>query len=138
MPRTLRIALAQFDFPVGDVAGNAARIAQLIAQARDVHRADLVLVPELALSGYPPEDLLLRPAFLADCQAALRSLAAGVEGIVAVVGWPEAAGSNAVPRLNELPPPTNVVLATIVPTFVSELVTGTVTFSPPRSSCDVT
>jgi NAD+ synthase (glutamine-hydrolysing) len=92
MSRRLRIALAQFDFPVGDIAGNAARIAGLIAQARDVHRADLVLFPELALSGYPPEDLLLRPAFLADCQAALQSIAAGIEGIVAVVGWPEAAG----------------------------------------------
>src|SRR5688500_124897 len=65
----VRIALAQFDFPVGAIAGNAARIAQLIAQARDEHHADLVLFPELALSGYPPEDLLLRPAFLAECQA---------------------------------------------------------------------
>ena len=68
---TLRIALAQFDFPVGDVAGNAAKIVSLIAEARDRHQADLILFPELALSGYPPEDLLLRPAFLADCQQAM-------------------------------------------------------------------
>ena len=93
MTKSLRIALAQFDFPVGDIAGNAARIAGLIREARDVHGADLVLFPELALSGYPPEDLLLRPAFLSDCQEAMASLAAGVHGIVAVVGWPEAAGA---------------------------------------------
>jgi NAD+ synthase (glutamine-hydrolysing) len=89
---TLRLALAQFDFPVGDVAGNATRISKLIAQARDEHHADLVLFPELALSGYPPEDLLLRPAFLAECQAAIEAIAREVRGIVAVVGWPQAAG----------------------------------------------
>lgn len=90
---SLRIALAQFDFPVGAVARNEARIAALIAQARDLHRADVVLFPELALSGYPPEDLLLRPGFLAECSAAIGRIAAGVHGIVAVVGWPEAAGA---------------------------------------------
>ncbi|MBP6439455.1 MAG: NAD+ synthase [Thermomonas sp.] len=90
---TLRIALAQFDFPVGDVAGNRDRIAALIAGARDEYDADIVLFPELALSGYPPEDLLLRPAFLRECEAALQAIAAGVDGIVAVVGWPQAAGA---------------------------------------------
>ena len=92
MTKPMRIALAQFDFPVGDIAGNAARIGALIAQARDLHQADLVLFPELALSGYPPEDLLLRPAFLAQCQLAMDGLAAATQGIVAVVGWPEAVG----------------------------------------------
>lgn len=90
---SLRIALAQFDFPVGAVAGNAERIAAMIAEARDVHGADIVLFPELALSGYPPEDLLLRPSFLADCQAAIGTVAAAARGIVAVVGWPQAAGA---------------------------------------------
>jgi NAD+ synthetase len=90
---SLRIALAQFDFPVGAVARNAERIAALIAEARDLHRADLVLFPELALSGYPPEDLLLRPSFLAECAAALQQIAAAARGIVAVVGWPEASGA---------------------------------------------
>ncbi|MGN6519843.1 MAG: NAD+ synthase [Dokdonella sp.] len=90
---TLRIALAQFDFPVGAVARNEARIAALIAEARDLHRADLVLFPELALCGYPPEDLLLRPSFLAECEAALQRIAAATHGIVAVVGWPQAAGA---------------------------------------------
>jgi NAD+ synthase (glutamine-hydrolysing) len=90
---TLRLALAQFDFPVGDVAGNARRIAAMIAEARDAYGARLVLFPELALSGYPPEDLLLRPSFLADCEAALAEVAKAATGIVAVVGWPEAAGA---------------------------------------------
>lgn len=90
---TLRLALAQFDFPVGDIEGNAERIIAMAAQARDELGAQLVLFPELALCGYPPEDLLLRPAFLADCEAAMRRIAAATRGIVAVVGWPEAAGA---------------------------------------------
>ncbi|MEO6296735.1 MAG: NAD+ synthase [Dokdonella sp.] len=89
----LRIALAQFDFPVGAVARNAERIAALIVEARDVHCADLVLFPELALSGYPPEDLLMRPSFLAECEAAIGRIALDVHGITAVVGWPQSAGA---------------------------------------------
>ena len=89
----LRIALAQFDFPVGAVEANAARIAELAATARDQHAADGIVFPELALSGYPPEDLLFRPAFLAACEKALAGLAEQIEGIVAVVGHPQARGS---------------------------------------------
>jgi predicted amidohydrolase len=88
----IRIALAQFDFPVGAVRANAERIVALMQQARDVHGASLVLFPELALSGYPPEDLLQRPAFLAECQAALEDITRRTEGVTAVVGWPEANG----------------------------------------------
>ena len=90
---TLRIALAQFDFPVGAVARNAERIAAMIAEARDEYGADLGLFPELALSGYPPEDLLMRPGFLRDCATAIETVAKAATGIVAVVGWPQAAGS---------------------------------------------
>jgi NAD+ synthase (glutamine-hydrolysing) len=94
MSRALRIALAQFDFPVGAVESNTRRIAAMIADARDVHGADLVLFPELAISGYPPEDLLLRPAFLAACERAIGEVAAACTGgITAVVGWPQAAGA---------------------------------------------
>ena len=93
MTQTLRIAMAQFDFPVGDVAGNVRRIAGFIAEARDEYGADIVLFPELALSGYPPEDLLYRPSFLRDCEAAIGELAKASTGIVAVVGWPQAAGA---------------------------------------------
>ncbi len=90
---SLRLALAQFDFPVGAIAANAERISAFIAEARDRHQADLVVFPELALSGYPPEDLLLRPAFLAECNDAIARVAAAARGIVAVVGWPESVGS---------------------------------------------
>ena len=93
MGNPLRIAMAQFDFPVGAVQRNAERIAEMIAVARDEYEADIVLFPELAISGYPPEDLLLRPSFLAACEAALQQVAAAAKGIVAVVGWPQSAGS---------------------------------------------
>ena len=93
MTASLRIALAQFDYPVGAVRENATRIAAQIAQARDEYGADLVLFPELAVSGYPPEDLLMRPAFLAGCQEAIEAIAAACTGgVTAVVGWPESAG----------------------------------------------
>ncbi|QIK80331.1 NAD+ synthase [Lysobacter sp. HDW10] len=93
MSKPLRIALAQFDCPVGDIAGNTERIKRWVTEARDLHAADVVLFPELAVSGYPPEDLLYRPRFLQDCADALRDIAASVQGIVAVVGWPQAVGA---------------------------------------------
>ena len=93
MKDSLRLAMAQFDFPVGAVASNAERIGRMIAEARDEFDADIVVFPELAISGYPPEDLLLRPSFLAACEAALHEVAKAATGIVAVVGWPESAGS---------------------------------------------
>ncbi len=86
----LRLALCQMNATVGDIAGNADRIRAGIEAAR-AQGAELVLFPELALTGYPPEDLLLREHFLADAAAALGELAAEVEGIVAVVGFPERA-----------------------------------------------
>jgi NAD+ synthase (glutamine-hydrolysing) len=88
----VRLALCQMNATVGDIAGNARRIRTGIAAAR-AQGAELVLFPELALTGYPPEDLLLREHFLQDTASALRELAANVEGIVAVVGFPEHAGS---------------------------------------------
>ncbi|HEX5756498.1 MAG TPA: NAD+ synthase [Arenimonas sp.] len=91
--KPLRLALAQFDFPVGDIAGNVRRIGELIIEARDRLGADLVLFPELAISGYPPEDLLNRPSFLAACEDGIDAVAATCRGITAVVGWPQAAGS---------------------------------------------
>ncbi|HET8949176.1 MAG TPA: nitrilase-related carbon-nitrogen hydrolase, partial [Solirubrobacteraceae bacterium] len=87
----LRLALAQLNCHVGDLEGNAARISRAIETARD-GGAELVLAPELAVTGYPPEDLLLKEHFLRDAREALESIARGVEGIVAVVGFPERAG----------------------------------------------
>jgi NAD+ synthase (glutamine-hydrolysing) len=83
----LRIALAQFDFPVGDIQGNLDRARDLTAAAQRAG-ADLVLFPEMALSGYPPEDLLLRPGFLESVHRALERFAGSVQGIDAVIGHP--------------------------------------------------
>ena len=91
--QSLRIALAQFDFPVGAVQANAEKIIALAHQARDQHQADVILFPELAISGYPPEDLLNRPDFLSDCEQAINKVAQSIEGIVAIVPWPHAVGS---------------------------------------------
>jgi NAD+ synthase (glutamine-hydrolysing) len=86
----VRVALCQMNATVGDIAGNAERIRTGMGAAREAG-ADLVLCPELALTGYPPEDLLLREHFLADTRAALHELAADAHGVVAVVGFPERA-----------------------------------------------
>jgi NAD+ synthase (glutamine-hydrolysing) len=88
---TLRIALAQIDTTVGDVDGNAARIAEAIKNAQAT-RAQLVVLPELAVPGYPPEDLLLKRHFLAANTRALERIADGVRDIVALVGYAEADG----------------------------------------------
>jgi predicted amidohydrolase len=82
----LRLALAQLDLTVGALAENRKRIADACADAARAG-ADLVLAPELAISGYPPEDLLLRPSFLRACQAEAELLAAEVE-VPLVVGCP--------------------------------------------------
>jgi NAD+ synthase (glutamine-hydrolysing) len=87
----VRLALAQLDFTVGDLAANERRIADTIVRARDQAGAQLVLFPELALTGYPPEDLLLKESFLRDAGAALERLAHGTRGIVAFLGFPERA-----------------------------------------------
>ncbi|HOL37896.1 MAG TPA: NAD+ synthase [Rubrivivax sp.] len=92
----LKAALAQINPTVGDLAGNAQRLA---AAARRAHAqgARLVLAPELALTGYPPEDLLLRPAFMAACAHTLAALAtelADCAGLYVVVGHPHQFGER--------------------------------------------
>ncbi|HKE46867.1 MAG TPA: NAD+ synthase [Rhodanobacteraceae bacterium] len=88
---TLSFALAQTDFPVGAVAANASRMREITAAARDGGAA-LVAFPELAISGYPPEDLLLRPTFLRACAREIEALAADTDGIAVYVGHPHAQG----------------------------------------------
>jgi NAD+ synthase (glutamine-hydrolysing) len=83
----MRIALAQMNTVVGDLDGNAARILERLGQAREAG-ADLVLFPELAVTGYPPEDLLLRPGFLRAAEETLQRIAAEATGIAALVGTP--------------------------------------------------
>ncbi|HXE45266.1 MAG TPA: NAD+ synthase [Conexibacter sp.] len=84
----LHIALCQMNAVVGDIAGNERAIVEAIGRARE-GGAQLVLFPELALTGYPPEDLLLKEHFLRDARAALHRVAAATAGIVALVGFPE-------------------------------------------------
>ncbi len=93
-PGPVRIALAQFNATVGDLAGNARRIVECAQQAH-ADGACLLVTPELALTGYPPEDLLLRPAFMQACVAALTELAlalAPFAGLSVVVGHPHQRG----------------------------------------------
>lgn len=84
----LRIAVAQFNATVGDLTGNARRIIECAVAAR-ARGAQVLVTPELALCGYPPEDLLLRPDFYRACGRALDDLASRVEGIALIVGHPE-------------------------------------------------
>src|SRR6266550_7752980 len=86
----MRLALCQMNATVGDIAGNAECIREGRRGAAAAG-AELVLFPELALTGYPPEDLLLREDFLTRAAAALRELASEAGGPVAVVGFPERA-----------------------------------------------
>jgi len=83
----VRLALAQINVVVGDLDGNRERILAAVAGARE-QGADLVLVPELAVTGYPPEDLLLRPGFLKAARASLLEVAGACTDIVALVGTP--------------------------------------------------
>ena len=90
MPR-LRVAAAQLNLVVGDLDGNAARILETYERA-EAQGCDLVAFPELAITGYPPEDLLLRPAFVAQAAEALEKVAARTGRAAAVIGFPEADG----------------------------------------------
>ena len=82
----MRVALCQIAPVVGDLAGNVQRIAGALGEA-EAAGADLAVFPELAVTGYPPEDLLLKPGFVADNAAALSQVAKATEGCVAVVGF---------------------------------------------------
>jgi NAD+ synthase (glutamine-hydrolysing) len=84
----LRIALAQVNVTVGDIAGNSRLVSEWIERARDAG-AQLVVFPEQTVTGYPAEDLWLKPHFLEAARSALERLAETVEGIVAVLGFPE-------------------------------------------------
>jgi NAD+ synthase (glutamine-hydrolysing) len=83
----VRLALSQINSVVGDLEGNRDRILEQLDEAKS-SGADLVLFPELAVTGYPPEDLLLRPAFIRAAERTVRELAAATEEIVALVGGP--------------------------------------------------
>jgi NAD+ synthase (glutamine-hydrolysing) len=90
-PRIVRLALAQANPTVGDLSGNARKIIDFIDRARQAG-ADLVAFPELTLTGYPPEDLLLRAGFIDQNMAALEEVVRATRGITAIVGFAQRAG----------------------------------------------
>ena len=89
----MKIAIAQINCTVGDLQGNSAKIMDYANRAKS-QGARILLTPELALSGYPPEDLLLREGFNASCEEALAELAMQVQGITVVVGHPDTVGDK--------------------------------------------
>ena len=102
--RTFRIAMVQMNPTVGDLDGNVHRITAWLREAKKA-KADLVAFPELAITGYPPEDLLLKPRFVADNRRALQEIVRHCRGLAAVVGYvsqsdgidPKPARSSVVP-----------------------------------------
>lgn len=90
----LSIALAQVNLLVGDVQGNAARVIESARRARIDQGADLVLFPELALSGYPPEDLLFHRGFRRQIEAGLARVREEVTDVAVMVGFPEYTGAG--------------------------------------------
>ena len=93
MIRTFRLALAQLNTTMGDIDGNTARILEYVEQAREVG-ADLVAFPELAITGYPPEDLLFKTSFLQANTAAMQRVVEAARDIAVVVGYVEAGDSH--------------------------------------------
>ncbi len=85
----IRVALAQLDLAVGDVAGNVRKIIETARRARDEEQAHLVVFPELAVCGYPPEDLLFHKGLRQSVTAALEEIRSTVRGIAVAVGFPE-------------------------------------------------
>src|SRR5215216_2221528 len=114
----LRLALAQINPTVGDIDGNVRLISDSIDRARDTG-AQLVLLPELCVSGYPPEDLVLRRDFLVAVREGLDEVARSAEGIVALVGFPERVERPAAelehfdPLIDPPPPPAYNSLAVL-------------------------
>ncbi len=96
MPRIFRLALAQINPTVGDIPGNTAMMLEFIERAQEA-QADLVAFPEMATTGYPPEDLLFKPSFLRDNVAAMEKVVAASRGIAVLVGYVDLAAdiSNA-------------------------------------------
>jgi NAD+ synthase (glutamine-hydrolysing) len=90
----LRIVMAQLDFPVGAIDANADRVIAACRRARDEYAADAIVFPELCITGYPPEDLLLRPHFQEFVDRAVERVTREVTGLVAVIGHPLRQGES--------------------------------------------
>lgn len=94
MGKKLRFVFGQLNFLVGDIQGNISKIKEAIAKAREEYQADLIIFPELALTGYPPEDLLLREDFHAEIGQAIDYLISEPQGVDIIVGYPEKVGKD--------------------------------------------
>ena len=88
MSAGLRIVMAQLNLTVGDVAGNVQKLLEAAAESRDRLKAQLVVFPELAVAGYPAEDLLFNPDFRRQVEESITKLVAGLQGIHALIGYP--------------------------------------------------
>ena len=88
MSAPLRIVLAQLNLLVGDIAGNVAKMCAAVDKARGELQAHAIVFPELAITGYPPEDLLLRPDFIAAAEQGLEELCRAAKGVDIIVGHP--------------------------------------------------
>ena len=93
-PRKLRCVMAQLNLVVGDVEGNTSRIIAAANRAREELGADVVMVPELAVSGYPPEDLLFHSGMRSQVARSIGRLKAEVRGITLIAGYPEYDGDH--------------------------------------------
>lgn len=89
----MKIAIAQINCVVGDIAGNVKKIIACAMQAK-LQGATLVVTPELSLCGYPPEDLLLRPDFLKACHVAIHAICSQLHGVTVIVGHPHQVGDD--------------------------------------------
>ena len=86
--KNIQIALAQINLCVGDIKGNTDLITKNILRAKDQYQADIVIFPELAITSYPPEDLLLRPALHLHIKKSLKDICNAAHGIDVIIGYP--------------------------------------------------
>ena len=89
MTNSVTVALAQIDLSVGDVVGNTSKILEYAARARDDHQADLVVFPELSVSGYPPEDLLFHAGLRRQIEHAVAEIRNSTRDAAILIGFPE-------------------------------------------------
>lgn len=91
----LRLAIAQINSTVGDLNGNSQKILEHIRRARK-QKADIIAFPEMAVTGYPPEDLLLNPRFIEDNMTAVKKISSRTEGIAAIIGFVDSDGKKGI------------------------------------------